>query len=50
VTPEERARLEEKIDEMSKWYNRGSHWWSVAHYSSLYFAAGFSAASALLEI
>jgi len=48
VTPEERAWLVDKIEKRKTRYDRGSHWWSVAHHSSLYLAAGFSAASALL--
>jgi hypothetical protein len=48
VTPDERATLKAQIEEKYSWYDRGSRWWSTAHHSSLYLAAGLSGASALL--
>src|SRR5215813_924488 len=48
VTPEEKTQLKAQPDEKYAWYNKGSRWWSAAHHSSLYLAAGFSAASALM--
>jgi len=48
VTPEEKTQLKVQLDEKYAWYNKGSRWWSSAHHSSLYPAAGFSAASALM--